>query len=75
MISKVFLSRRNLLTLLSTLDRQAAGDSTACTIIKHDNQHPLFPQTMERIEVTAVEDDAYYLDRVAGAVHPQDEPK
>lgn len=73
-ISKIYLSRRNLLTLLSKLDRQAAGESTACTIIKHDNQHPMFPQTMKRIEITALEDDVYYVDRPAGEVHPEDSP-
>lgn len=73
--SKVYLSRRNLLTLLSKLDRQAAGESTACTLVKNDNQHPKYAQTMKSIEVHAVEDAEYYIDRIAGAVHPSDEPK
>lgn len=74
-VSKIYLSRRNLLTLLSKLDRHAAGEATACTIIKHDNQHPMFPQTMKRIEITALEDDAYYVDRQPGDVHHKDQPK
>jgi len=71
--SKVYLSRRNLLTLLSKLDRQARGEFTHCTIIKCDNVHPVYPQTMKEIEVQAVEDDDYYIDRGAGFVHPKDE--
>lgn len=73
--SKVYLSRRNLLTLLAKLDRQAAGESTACCLIKHDNAHPKYSQTMKAIEVHAVEDAEYYTDRCPGDVHPSDEPK
>ena len=72
-MEKVFLSRRNLLTLLNKLDRKAAGGETACTLIKCDNIHPKYPQTMIDIEVTAVEDIDYY-DRPAGAVLPVDDP-
>ena len=70
----VYLSRRNLLTLLSKLDRAAAGEVTKSTIIKHDNRHPKYPQTMASITVVAVEDGDYYTDRIAGAVHPSDDP-
>lgn len=70
---KLFLSRRNLLTLLSKLDRRQAGEDTACTIIKTDNQHPTHPQSHASIVVTAIEDDAYYADRMAGEVFPIDE--
>jgi len=74
-ISKVFLSRRNLLSLLSKLDRQAKGEDTFCTLIKSDNQRTDgFAQTMKEIYVTAVEDDVYYADRNAGVVHPSDDP-
>jgi len=73
--SIVYLSRRNLLTLLSKLDRDASGDSSACTIIKRDNQHPTYPQTMKEIEVVAVEDHKYYVDRQPGDVHHKDQPK
>lgn len=71
---RVYLSRRNLLTLLSKLDRQAAGEDTACTLIKNDNGHTKYPQTMASIDVVAVEDDEYYSSRKPGAVHPEDRP-
>lgn len=74
MPDRVFLSRRNLLTLLSKLDRAARGDLTACTLVKNDNTHPKYPQTMPSIMVTAIEDDLYYADREAGNVHPHDDP-
>lgn len=72
---RVYLTRRNLLTLLSKLDRQAAGDVTMCTIVKYDNVHSKYPQTMDAIEVVAVEDADYYTDRDPGGMHPLDEPK
>lgn len=68
MQSTVVLSRRNLLTLLAKLDRTAAGDLSACAIIKRDNVHPTHPQSMKEILVQAVEDDIYYADRKAGIV-------
>jgi len=68
----VYLSRRNLLTLLSKLDRKAAGEETACTIIKNDNMHPVYAQSMKSISVIAVEDKDYYIDRPAGIMHPAD---
>ena len=74
MTPTVYLSRRNLLTLLSKLDRKAAGEDTACTLVKRDNVHPTYPQTMEQIRVVAVDDDEYYIDRHAGLVYPADEP-
>lgn len=70
----VYLSRRNLLTLLSKLDRKAAGDVTACTLIKNDNTHPIYPQTMDSIFVVAVDDADYYQHREAGRVDPKDDP-
>ena len=73
-INKVYLSRRNLEALLSKLDRQALGDSTQCTLIKRDNVHPVYPQTMKEVHVIAVEDDAYYADRAPGAIYPKDIP-
>lgn len=74
-MNQIFLSRRNLLTLLSKLDRQAEGDLTACTLIKSDAGNSRFPQTVSPIAVTAVEDEVYYFDREAGGVHPADTPK
>ncbi|MBU5635117.1 hypothetical protein KOM00_00030 [Geomonas sp. Red69] len=74
MNARVFLSRRNLLTLLSKLDRRIAGQQTACTIIKNDKTHPVYPQTMRSIEVVAVEDEDYYFERTPGPVHDSDTP-
>lgn len=71
----VYLSRRNLRTLISKLDRNKNGDDSACTLIKCDNVHPKYPQTMKIIQVTAVEDEDYYSDRVAGIVDPADDEK
>ena len=70
-MQKVYLTRRNLLALLSKLDRVAAGETSACTIIKQDRVHPVYPCS-DVIEVTAVEDKDYYTDREAGEVHPSD---
>lgn len=72
-MNQIYLTRRNLLTLLSKLDRQAAGETTACTIIKHDTVHPKFP-IQEAVIVTAIEDEEYYEDREPGDVHFADHP-
>ena len=69
----VYLSRKNLLTLLSKLDRQKEGDSTACTLVKCDNTHPVYPQSHDQILVKALEDEEYYTDREPGSVHPSDD--
>lgn len=73
--STVYLSRRNLLTLLAKLDRAASGDQTACAIIKSDNAHKKYPQTMAAIQVIAVEDSEYYgtSGRAPGEMHPSEE--
>ena len=68
MTVQVYLSRRNLLTLLSKLDRRAEGEFTHCTIIKNDTVHPVFPQSHAAIKVTAVEDGDYYIDRPPGLI-------
>lgn len=73
MSEQIYLSRRNLLMLLSKLDRKAAGESTACTVIKYKNPADPFIQSMDCISVTAVEDDEYYANRNAGPMHPNDE--
>ena len=74
--NQVFLSRRNLLTLLSKLDRAAAGELTFKTLIKNKDKSEKYQQTMDSISVTAVEDDEYYsaLDRRPGEVVPEDDP-
>ena len=71
----VYLSRRNLLTLLSKLDRLGEGEDTACAIIKSDNAHEKYPQTMESVMICAIEDAEYYgtSNRSIGAIHPSDE--
>ena len=72
---KLYLSRRNLLALLSKLDRDSAGEETACTLIKHQQPSPSYQQTMKTIAVIAVQDEDYYgsQQRPAGEVHPSDE--
>jgi hypothetical protein len=62
--ARVFLSRRNLLTLLNRLD----SGSSPTTIMKCDDVHPEYPQSHSAIYVTAVEDDEYYTDREPGNV-------
>ena len=71
----LYLSRRNLLALLSKLDRQAAGDETACAIIKYNNPADLYCNTMDQVTVIAVADDKFYADRSPGVMHPADEAK
>ncbi len=73
-VQLVFLSRRNLLTLLSKLDRKKAGEFTHCQLIKRDNKHPKFAQSADAVIITAIEDDEYYNERDAGEVHPLDTP-
>lgn len=74
-MQQVFLSRRNLITLLNKLDRNKSNPGeSACTLIKNDDTHKKYPQTMKSIAVTAIEDDEYY-DRPAGEVHPLDTPE
>lgn len=75
-MNRVFLSRRNLHTLMSKLDRKLNGEDTQCTIIKRDTLHPVYPQTMKEIEIVAIEDQEYYYKtgkRIPGQVHPSDE--
>ena len=71
-MERVYLSRRNLLSLLSKLDRAKAGEETEKTLIKCDNVHPVYPQTMKAIEVVAVENEDYYTERSPGPIHPKD---
>jgi hypothetical protein len=69
----LFITRRNLLTLLSKLDRKKNGEATECTLIKCDTTHPKYPIS-EPIMVTALEDEEYYTNRKPGPVDPKDEP-
>lgn len=74
-MDQIYLSRRNLLTLLAKLDRKAAGDYSSCTIVKNDDLHPVYPQTMNSCMVTALEDAEYYTDREPGVMLEKDLPK
>lgn len=69
---KIYLSERNLRTLLSKIERAKAGDTTACTLIKYANANDPFCQTIDQISVIAVPDDQYYASRSPGDVHPLD---
>lgn len=71
-MEKVYVTRRNLLALLSKLDRnkQTPGVSH-CTIVKQDTEHPVYPASTA-VMFTAVEDDAYYTDRPAGNMYSAD---
>ena len=70
---QIYLSRRNLLALLSKLDRQAAGDATACAIVKYSNPTDPYCNTIDQVMVIAVPDNEFYADRSPGAMHPADE--
>ena len=72
-MEQVYLTRRNLLTLLSKLDRRAKGELTSCTLIKNDTIHLKYPCSSPTA-ITAIEDGEYYTDRMPGPVHPKDEP-
>lgn len=71
----VYLSRSNLLTLLSKLDRAKNGESSSCAIIKSGTNHPKYPQSRPRVLIQAIEDKDYYTDRKRGIVHPLDEKR
>lgn len=76
MMQQIYLTRRNLETLLSKLDRAKRGELTGCTIIKLDFFHPKYPLSIiDGVAITAVEDEDYYTDRVPGEVFYKDEPK
>jgi len=74
-MERVYLTRRNLLTLLNKLDRVRRGEASEKTIIKNDTVHPKYPCSSV-IMVTAVEDEEYYEEgHLPGKVHPSDEPR
>ena len=73
-MKKLYLSKRNLLTLLSKLDRQEQGQTTACTLIKYANPNDPYVNSIDCIAVIAVPDDQFYANRNPGEVHPFDEP-
>jgi len=69
----VYLSRRNLQTLINKLDRHATGDFNSRTIVKYDTAHPEYPASAATI-ISVVEDEDYYKDRPPGDMHHQDQP-
>lgn len=74
-VPTIYLSRKNLKILISKLDRIAAGEDSAATIIKYANSAEKYKQTIDAVLISAVEDDEYYpsLGRDAGTMHPSDE--
>lgn len=68
-MNQVYLSRRNLESLLRKLDRVRAGEESACTIVKNDTVHSKYPATVPMLYVTAVEDADYYTDRTPGPMY------
>ena len=63
----VYLSRRNLLTLIKKLDANIEKPGTSkALLVKRDNEHPTHPQSHSTIYVQAVEDSEYYTDREPG---------
>lgn len=64
-MQRLYLTRRNLLSLIRKLDRVAEGGDSKCTIVKCDRKHEKYPCS-DVIIVTAVEDADYYTDREPG---------
>lgn len=72
---KIYLSKRNLLTLLSKLERLEQGQDTKCAIVKYANPLDPFCNTINEVMVIAVPDDKFYAARQAGEMHPLDEER
>lgn len=76
----LYLSKRNLLVLLSKLERFEAGQETACAIMKYPNR--LDPYSLrldggcehDGVMVIAIPDEKYYVGRKAGPMLEQDDP-
>lgn len=76
----LYLSKRNLQTLLNKLERFEAGQETQCAIVKYPNN--LDPYSLridgvcehEGVMVIAIPDERYYVGRKAGPMLPQDDP-
>lgn len=75
--NRIYLSKRNLLTLLSKVERFERGEETKCSLIKYKNE--LDPYCLEigsdSVMVIAIPDEKYYAGREAGPVHVKDDPK
>lgn len=63
----IYLTRRNLLTLLAKLDKVKQGEASHRCIVKQDIAHKTFPCTNPTM-IFALEDDEYYTDREPGEV-------
>ena len=70
-MEQIYLSRRNLLALLSKLDRKKQGDNTQCTIIKYRTETDPYVNSIDCVSITAIEDEDFY-NREPGKVHPKD---
>ena len=75
MNERIYLSKRNLLTLLSKLERLEEGQNTACAIVKYANTTDPYCNTIDEIMVIAIPDELFYVNRAPGSMHPLDESK
>lgn len=75
MTDRIYLSKRNLLTLLSKLERLEHGAETACAIVKYANPTDPYCNTIDEIMVFAIPDEKFYTNRKPGIVYPADEAK
>lgn len=70
----LYLSRRNLETLLAKLNRHSNGEDTYCAIIKVQQASPAYQQTMREILMIAVDEEYYSSQaRSTGEMYPKDE--
>lgn len=74
-MERIYLSERNLKTLLAKLERHKAGEATQCTLIKYANSTDPYCNSVDSVAVIAVPDEEFYATRQPGMVHPLDEPK
>jgi hypothetical protein len=70
----LYLSERNLRTLLSKVERYKAGEDTKCAIIKNANPLDPYCSTIDQVCVVAIPDEQYYTGRDPGRMLKQDEP-
>ena len=77
----IYLSKRNLLTLLNKLARYEAGENTQCSLIKYPNHLDPYSMSIDGVNehdgvtVTAIPDHKYYVGRSPGEVLPEDDPE
>ena len=72
---RIYLSKRNLLVLLSKLDRFEKGEETKCAIIKNKCVTDPYCNTIEQVAIIAVPDEHFYVNRQPGAMLPVDEQR